>query len=92
MEDINEEEVDELVCPKHGYWGEGGDGVRLGQRQQCGDDKREQVPWEQVPLWCVMIWLIQQAFPYIIFSLKVMAFLRYFPIIDMFPFGHVPLR
>ena len=38
-----------------------------------------------------MSWFIQQAFPYIIFSLKVMAFLRYFPIIDMFPVGHVLL-
>ena len=55
MEDINEEEVEELVHPEHGFWGEGWDGVRLGQRQQCGDDKREQVPWEQVPLWKVMV-------------------------------------
>ena len=55
MEDINEKEVEELVCPKHGFWAEGGDGVRFGQRQQCGDDKREQVPWEQVPLWNVIV-------------------------------------
>ena len=55
MEDINEEEVEELVHPEHGFWGEGGDGVRLGQRQQCGDDKREQVPWEQVPWRDVMV-------------------------------------
>ena len=44
MEDINEKEVEEHVCPKHGFWAEGGDGVRFGQRQQCGDDKREEVP------------------------------------------------
>ena len=55
MEDINEEEVEELVHPEYGFGGEGGDGVRLGQRQQCGDDKREQVPWEQVPLWKVLV-------------------------------------
>ena len=55
MEDINKKEVDESVHPEHGLGGEGGDGVRLGQRQQCGDDKREQVPWEQVPLKNVMI-------------------------------------
>ena len=55
MEDINEKEVEELVCPKHGYWADSGNGVRLGQGQQCGDDKREQVPWEQVPLWKVMV-------------------------------------
>ena len=30
--------------------------------------------------------------PYIIFSLKVIAFLRYLPIIDMFPFGQVPFK
>ena len=50
MEDINEEEVKELVCPKHGYWGEGGDGVRLGKGQQGGHHKCEQVPQEQAPL------------------------------------------
>ena len=92
MEDINEKEVEELVHPEHGFGGEGGDGVRLGQGQQCGDDKREQVPWEQIPLWKVMVYSASILSTYIIFSLKVMAFLRYFPIIDMFPFGHVPLR
>ena len=55
MEDINEKEVEELVHPEHGFGGEGGDGVRLGQGQQYGDDKREQVPWEQVPLKNVMV-------------------------------------
>ena len=55
MEDIDEEEVEDLVHPEHGFWGESGDGVCLGQGQQYGDDEREQVPWEQVPLKNVMV-------------------------------------
>ena len=44
MEDINKEEVDESMHPEHGLGGEDGDGVRLGQGQQGGHHKCEQVP------------------------------------------------
>ena len=44
VEDINKEEVDESMHPEHGLGGEDGDGVRLGQGQQRGHHKCEQVP------------------------------------------------